>query len=266
MTGTNGKRGGRKGLITQPRDRELLSQLFLMRLATRDQLMTAAGFTSITRINTRLLALYRAGLLRRFFIGFGVGRKALYALSRKGAQLIGAHVRGPRHKQNEYLADISTFHQLAINNVYCNLRFHPIPVPDVRFVNWMDFTEPIEEDLRLIPDGYVEFSTPKGIDASFLEIDLGTEELKVWEEKASNYVQLADTGEYERKFQRSRFRVLVLANSARRLNFIRKAVAGVTEKLFWFATLEDTQREKFFNPMWQRPTGDTHQPLFEQPR
>lgn len=128
------------------------------------------------------------------------------------------------------------------------------------------FTEPINENLRLIPDGYVEFSTSRGIDASFLEVDLGTEELKVWTEKAKNYVQLATSGEYQRKFQQSRFRVLVLANSARRLNFIRKAVADVTEKLFWFATLEDTRREKFFKPVWQRPTGDTHQSLFEQPR
>lgn len=96
----------RRGIIFQKRDHELLWQLFLMRLAVRDQLMTAAGFKSVTRINTRLLALYRAGLLRRFFIGFGAGRKAIYALSRKGAQLIGVNVHGPRHRQNVTLASV----------------------------------------------------------------------------------------------------------------------------------------------------------------
>jgi hypothetical protein len=238
-----------------------------MRLATRDQLMTAAGFKSVTRINTRLLALYRASLLRRFFIGFGAGRKAIYALGRKGALLIGVQCRGPRHRQNELLAaDFSTMHQLTINDVYCNLRFHAVPIANVRFVNWMGFSQPIAHDLRLIPDGYFEFSTPRGIDASFLEVDLGTEELKVWMEKARHYVALATSGEYLRKFQQSRFRVLVIANSARRLSHIRAAVADVTEKIFWFATLEDTQGEKFFGPTWLRSAGDAYQPLFEQPQ
>jgi len=267
MTGTNERRPRRKGLIVQARDRELLWQLFLMRLATRDQLMIAAGFRSITRINTRLLALYRAGLLRRFFIGFGAGRKAVYALSRRGAQLIGASVRGPRNRQNELLAaDFSTLHQLAINDLYCNLRFPPVPHPDVRFVNWIGFAEPIADNLRLIPDGYAEFSTPRGIDASFLEVDLGTEELKIWKEKAHNYVALAASGEFARRFKQSRFRVLVLAHSARRLTFIRASVAEVTEKIFWFATLEDTQGDKFFGSVWLRPKGTQHQPLFEQSR
>jgi hypothetical protein len=264
MIGTKKKHGRPKGLIVQSRDRELLWQLFLMRMADRDHLMLAAGFHSITRINTRLLALYRAGFVRRFFIGFGAARKAIYALSRKGAQLIGVHSRGPRHRQNELLAaDFSTLHQLTINSVYCNLRFRAIPRPGVRFANWIGFTEPIAENLRLIPDGYVEFATPSGADAAFLEIDLGTEELKVWKEKAKLYVQLAASGEFARKFKQSRFRVLVLANSARRLTFIRAAVAEVTQKLFWFAVLDETQREHFFGPVWLRPMGMHHQSLFE---
>ena len=61
MTGTNATRGRRKGLLVQARDRELLWQLSLMRMADRDQLMIAAGFGSITRINTRLLALTAPG-------------------------------------------------------------------------------------------------------------------------------------------------------------------------------------------------------------
>jgi hypothetical protein len=229
--------------------------------------MPAAGFTSITRINTRLLALYRAGLVRRFFIGFGAGRKALYALSRKGAQLIGVPCRGPRHRQNELLAaDFTTLHQLTINDVYCDLRFRPIPIQGVRFLNWMTFTEPIAIDLRLIPDGYVEFTTPQGIDASFLEVDLGTEELKVWKEKATQYVKLATSGGFARRFKQARFRVLVLADSARRLRFIREAVAEITPKIFWFAVLDDARAERFFGPVWSRPTEIDHQPLFEQPR
>jgi hypothetical protein len=47
-----------------------------------------AGFGSVTRANTRLLALARAGLLRRYFIGtLNGGKKSLYELSKKGAAI-----------------------------------------------------------------------------------------------------------------------------------------------------------------------------------
>lgn len=267
MTGTDHKRKMRRGLIVQKRDRAVLLELSIMGVADRDHLMIAAGFHSITRINARLLALHHGGLLRRFFIGSLGGRKALYALSPKGAQLIEVPCRGPRRRQDELLvADFSVLHQLAVNDVYCRLKFGTIPVPGVTFVQWVGFTEPLTAHPRLIPDGYVEFRTPAGIDASFVEVDLGTEEKRVWKEKATHYLQLAISGEYARRFGPSRFRVLVLVNSARRLQSIRAAVAEVTPKLFWFATLDDTRGEACFGPVWLRPTGTTPQPLFEQPR
>lgn len=263
MTGTNRNPEKRTRIMVQPRDRELLWQLYLMRMGTRDQLMRSVGFNSLTRINTRMLALHRAGLLRRFFIGFGAARKAVYALSPTGAQLIGVTCRGPRRKQDSLLAaDSSVLHQLAINDVYCDLRFPRIPHPHAEFMNWMTFTEPIAENLHLIPDGYIEFSTPQGIDASFLEVDLGTEELKVWKEKARHYVQLATSGEFASKFKQARFRVLVLVGSARRLTFIRTAVAEITQKIFWFAVLNDAPGQSISGPVWLRPNEQTPQPLF----
>jgi hypothetical protein len=267
MTGARKGMGHRRGLIVTPRDERTLEELAVMRVADREQLKVAAGFGSTTRVNERLLALTRAGLLRRFFLGSGGGRKALYALSPKGAQVIQSAARGPRRRQNEMLvADFFVQHQLTINEVYCNLKFGRIPFPDLRFVNWVAFYEPIVQNLSLIPDGYVELSTPADIDSSFIEVDLGHEALAVWKEKARNYLELAVSGDYERRFRHPRFRVLVLANSERRMQSIRSAVAGTTDKIFWFATLADTQGEKFFAPVWLRPTGETHQPLFTEPR
>jgi len=267
MVGTNtpAKNGGQRGLILQPRDLSLLGELFIMRVADREQLRIAAGFGSTTRINTRLLALLRAGLLRRFFLGSGGGRKALYALSMKGAQLIQVSFRGPRRRQNEMLiADFFVQHQLSINAIYCDLKFGTVPVPQVKFVNWQAFHEPLAAGLSLIPDGYVEFITPSGIDASFIEVDLGHEGRSVWEEKARHYFQLAESGEYERQFKQPRFRVLVIANSARRMHSIRDAVAEITEQVFWFAPLEAVIGEKFFGSVWLRPTGETYQPFFKK--
>jgi hypothetical protein len=236
-----------------------------MRVADREQVKIAAGFGSTTRVNERLLALTRVGLLRRFFLGSGGGRKALYALSLKGAQVIQVPCRGPRRRQNEVLiADFFVQHQLSINAVYCDLKFGTIPAPRVKFVNWLAFHEPLVAGLALIPDAYVEFATPSGIDASFIEVDLGHEGLPVWKEKTRHYVQLALSGEYERQFRQSRFRVLVLVNSERRMLSIRAAVAKVTQKIFWFATLDAVRGEKFFGPVWLRPEGEHHQPFFNE--
>lgn len=264
MTGTNRQGAKRKGLVVQERDRALFFELSVMRVADRDQLMVAGGFRSVTRVNARLLALHRAGLLRRFFIGSEGGRNALYALSEKSAQMIGVPCRGLRRRQDALLvADFSVLHQLAINDLYCRLKFGTIPEHGIAFVQWVGFTEPLTDHLRLIPDGYVEFRTSAGIDASFVEVDLGTEETRVWKEKATQYREFAISGAYARRFGQPRFRVLVLVNSSRRLQSIRSAVAQVTPKLFWFATLDDARGGRYFGPVWLRPTGATPQPLFE---
>ncbi len=265
MTGTNHTPVRRRGLNIQPRDLELLREAGIMRVADRDQLKVAAGFHSTTRINARLLALVRAGLLRRFFIGAGSGRKALYALSRKGGQLVNLPLRGPRRRQNEVLvADFFVLHQLAVNGVYADLKFGEALPHGVQFVNWLAFFEPISPAVSLIPDGYIEVRAHGGTVAAFLEVDLGHERLAVWTAKAKHYVQLAVSGEYARRFHHPQFRVLVLVNSKRRLLSIRAAVAAVTEKIFWFATLDDARGDKFAGS-WLRPEGDTYQPLFEEP-
>jgi len=207
---------GNNHLILQLRDLHLLREIAVMRVLDREQAKIVAGFGSTTRANTRLLTLVRAGLLRRFFLGSGGGRRALYALSPKGAQVVDVPVRGPRRPQDALLvADYFVGHQL-------------------------------------IPDGFVEFTTPTGIVACFLEVDLGHESQTIWKGKAQHYLQLAVSGKYREQFGQDRFRVLVIANSERRLHSIRKTVVEITEKIFWFATLA-TVGTTFFAPVWYRP-------------
>jgi hypothetical protein len=255
----------KKGLVLQERDLRLFRELAVMRVIDREQAKLAAGFTSTTRANARLLALTEAGLLRRFFLGTtGGGQKALYALSEKSAQIAQVPMRGPRRRRDEALvADFYVQHQLTVNLLYCHLKFGILP-PGVTFSRWLAFFEPLTAGLRLVPDGYVELGTPTGVVSSFLEVDLGHESLKIWKGKVRNYLQLALSGDYERWFGQMRFRVLVLANSDRRLHSIRKAVAPVTEKLFWFAKLDSVAGDGFFAPVWFRPVGNDQQPFLQE--
>jgi hypothetical protein len=244
---------GNNHLILQLRDLHLLREIAVMRVLDREQAKIVAGFGSTTRANTRLLTLVRAGLLRRFFLGSGGGRRALYALSPKGAQVVDVPVRGPRRPQDALLvADYFVGHQLAVNAIYCALKYRTIPIPQVTFHRWLSFSEPVVTGISLIPDGFVEFTTPTGIVACFLEVDLGHESQTIWKGKAQHYLQLAVSGKYREQFGQDRFRVLVIANSERRLHSIRKTVVEITEKIFWFATLA-TVGTTFFAPVWYRP-------------
>jgi hypothetical protein len=258
MTGNS-----RIGFVVQPRDQRLLEELAVMRVVDRELVKIVAGFGSTTRANARLLALTRVGLLRRFFLGTGGGgQKALYALSEKAARMVGVPRRGPRRRQDEVIvADSFTLHQLRVNEMYCALKYGTIPVAGVTFRRWLAFYEPIMPAIRLIPDGLVEFDTPSGILAAFLEVDLGQEGHAVWKEKVRNYLQFALSGEFERRFSVSRFRVLVLANSERRMHLLRKTVAALTPKVFWFASLAAVRDKGFFASVWFRPTGDLPKPF-----
>ncbi len=254
----------RQRIALQPRDLRLLKELALMRIIDREQAKIVAGFGSTTRANVRLLTLTRAGFLRRFFLGTTAGgTKALYAISRQGAELADIPYRGPRRRNNEVLlADSFVHHQLAVNNIYCKLKAEIASHSNAALVRWLAFYEPLMPHLRLIPDGYFELDTPSGIVASFLEVDLGNEHLKVWRKKIQNYLHLAISGDYERIFGQNRFRLLVIANSHRRLLGIRNVVRASTDKIFWFTDLALVDRHGILATVWLRPKGEGRESFY----
>ena len=258
MTGISG------GLIIlQARDRKLLSELGTMRVIDREQAKLVAGFGSTTRANTRLLALTRSGFLKRIFIGtITSGRKAVYGLSPKGASEVQVALPKIRLKQDyTVLGNSPLEHQSQINSLYLAMKYFQIPFPGVQFRRWIIITEPLSKTIPLIPDGYFELQTPSGIRATFLEVDLGTEALPVWEKKIQFYLQLALSGEFARLFRNPQFRVLVVLHSERRLENLRRLVAKKTDKIFWFSTLEAINRDSLWSSVWLRPTGNQTQSL-----
>jgi hypothetical protein len=153
-----------------------------------------------------------------------------------------------------------------LRTLYCALKYVVIPVEGTSFHRWIAFHQPITKNIRLIPDGYVELATPQETLAAFLEVDLGHERGPVWREKPKNYVQLALSGEFERRFGLTRFRVLVIANSLRRMHSLRRTVGAITQKIFWFATLEAIREQGCFAPVWYRPAGDQPVQFVEEPK
>jgi hypothetical protein len=248
----------RHGVVLQERDRHLLSELGVMRIIDREMTKVVAGFGSTTQVSLRLLELTRAGLLRKFFVGtIGSGRKAVYTLSPKGAEVVSAKLGGIHRADGKLVTgDRFVEHQASINEVYLAVKYPRFPNPGIRMCRWHTFRQSISEAIKLTPDGYFEIAWTQGVRAMFLEVDLGTEALSVWKEKIAYYLQLAVSCEFAQRFGQPQFRVLVVANSDRRLANIRAVVAKSTDKIFWFATLESIKREGIWLPIWLRPTGD----------
>lgn len=254
--------GNEEALVVQKRDMLLMQALAFLRIVDRQQASRIAGFHSATRVNTRLLRLTRAGLLKRFFfVGTSGGKRAVYCLSKKGADFA-AVVAKPitRPSDSFLLGDKFVAHQLAINDVYCAAQIGSGKngTPDV---HWQAISEPLAQTVPIVPDAYVEIRAHGVIRPMFLEVDLGTEGLPVWSKKTQGYLTFASSGEFERSFQHPRFGVTVVTISEKRMKSLRSQIARSTQKLFYFSTLERIKIHGFWSPVWLRPEGDQMQSL-----
>jgi hypothetical protein len=245
------------GLILQGRDRRLLAELATMRIIDRELAKIAVGFRSTTRANTRLLKLTRARLLNRFFIGsVAAGRKAIYTLSKQGGILAESEYRHLSRSHGKTLVgDLYVDHQMRINEVYCTVKFRPLPI-GARFVGWRAFHEALSQHSRLVPDGYFELHSREGAPPMFLEVDLGHQSMRVWEQKTKAYLQFAISGDFTRLFRKPQFRVLVITTSPRRLMKIRSVIAKQTDKVFWLSDFQTINRASFWSAVWLRPSDD----------
>lgn len=249
MTGNN------LSIVLQDRDRLLLRELRQFRIVDREQTQILCGFNSITRANTRLLALTRAGLLNRCFIAtLAGGKKSLYFLSRKGASLIGS--AGPvlqRQKDTLLVGDRFVNHQLKINALILIIKCSPGLKGSIRCLGWLSFKKPLSASCGLIPDGYFELAIHDRTISSFLEVDLGTESLPVWKKKVEGYLGYALSGAFETQFRRAQFRVLIVTDTERRLRSLRGLIAKHTDKIFWLSSFDLIENRSFWDAVWFRP-------------
>ena len=249
MAGTN------SGLVLQPRDYDVLRELHVTRVMYGDQFGALGLFHSRTRINARLLALTRAGLIARRQLGIAAGgQRCLYALSARGARLINVPVRSLPWNPHSTLAwSPALEHQLAVTNVYVALR-RAARSKAIQLAKWMTFTSPLAGPQRLIPDAFAELELDGPVRAVFFEIDRATETLRVWRKKIAAYLAFAASGAFADQFHHATFRVAVTTPSARRLESLRTCIASTTDKLFWLTSSRPD--EAFTQPLWLRPRGD----------
>lgn len=250
-------------LVLQTRDWQLLRELIQLRILDREIAKIVAPFRSTTRANTRLLALVEAGYLLRVPVGtVRGGHKYLYGLTRKAAAAIKEPYRALPWNQSSVVAGQPFLeHQLRLNDLYLALKYGPLPA-DRTLKVWRTFRHAVDSQVRLIPDAYCEVVSGTDTKAMFVEIDQGTESLRVWRQKVDQYLALATSGVFNRLFSQAQFRVLIVVPSLRRLQTVSKCIAAKTIKIFWLTTHAHVSRIAGCTSHWYRPGSDQPIPLF----
>jgi hypothetical protein len=239
-----------------PRDVCLVSAVDDFGVMSRDQVRRHLSFGSVTRVNAVLLRLVRHEYLERRYRPSVQGtREPVYRLGRGGAELVDrSSGRTHRDRRRWYEAsDLFVEHQLRLNDI--RLAFMREQSAGFELRKWTAERELAADKPALIPDAYCEYSVSRGMFSVFIEADLGTETMRRWQAKTAGYLRWAFGGEFERRFSRKFFRVLVVTTSERRLSFVRKEIAQQTERIFWLTTFHRLATEGLLAPIWVRPQG-----------
>src|SRR5262249_42183291 len=197
------------------------------------------------------------------FIGsISGGRRAVYRLSSKAIPTDATLLNSPSSRRaRNSRGELFIEHQLAVNEVYALVKHKPIPLAGVQFHRWFSFNQPLSKASLLVPDGYFELRSPSAIKSFFLEVDMGTEALRIWQKKIESYLKFAGSGDFGRIFGQNQFKVLVVAHSERRAENIRRLTAKFTDKIFRFSSFEIINRQGFWSHVWRKPGGDQPESL-----
>lgn len=248
-----------KPLQITARDRRLTEFLYRFRLLTRDQIMAVAPFHSLTRVNTRLAALTRADVLSRkhlpIYPGHGSAQN-LYYIGRRATDVVpieaASVLQQVRQVSRWDLRQVE--HVRAANGVLVGLyKAFSGAHSDLRFETEPELRHKFQ-GRTFVPDGWIAWTAEGRRFNCFLEIDLHHEGLTDWREKVFAYQTYADSGEHQERFGFRGFRVLGLAQTARRLTGL-KLVAVSAGRLFLFSELGIPSDAMASDAVWLRAAG-----------
>jgi hypothetical protein len=99
-----------------------------------------------------------------------------------------------------------------------------------------------------LPDCWMQFSGGE----VFVEVDLGTESVRVVEQKFKNYINFKESGGYGSAFPGCDFRVLFITTTEERIESLQKIT---TSDDIWFCTMEGFLREQLDHAHWFASRG-----------
>jgi hypothetical protein len=197
------------------RDLELLHDIALSHVLSRDQVIRIGYFTSISRANRRLTALTEEGYLRIYdspFVGqriYWIGRQAIPYLSVDVQKLVGGRVGSPRFLR----------HSLAVTEVRIALLERGATGWRYESELWRRFeVQGISYEVR--PDGSVR----NGQISTFIEVDMGNVSPSKFGAKIDAYKAI-------QRGSNVKFNLLIVAPTKARLNTLLKGDAKALDIL-----------------------------------
>lgn len=277
-------------MVLTQRDQEVLRQVYLFRMMTREQierLLFAPSqgqdhLTKTSKVRQRLKLLYQHGYLERIPFPTGPGQWAwrpVYRLGRKGATLLAEEMKLPMKQlyywgrgddRDHRASDPSLLfmqHSMEINDVRIAV-LQAAQAHGCRVEQWLDDNTLKREKMKadtifrsdwdgdakvgVIPDAYFVLHLGDRRAHFFLELDRATMSNGRWRSRIHSYLDYVQSGRYRERFQTNSLRILTVTTTPQRLENLKKATAQAGGKdLFWFTTFDQVSPTNvFFRPIW----------------
>ena len=271
-----------KPILLQPRDKGIVTKIHEFGFLSRDQIQRLFSFNCTTRVNIRLRKLFDHGYLSRRFLHTSKGSsKAIYFLGPEGIHLVsvenGIDPLAIEKRLEVFREKKELFfdHDILVNEV--RIAFYLVfnNGDGLRLDRWVDSTDCLQE-YRVFnkkldrgsnhvfrPDGYFRYFYGGKIFSCFLEVDRSTMSNTRFQSKVKVYLDYAQSGLYQQRYGLKFFRVLVLTKTKERLLNLKSVTEELTDKIFWFSTVDDFLSGKAFARIWERPHREGYFSLLE---
>lgn len=200
----------------------------------------------------------------------GGRRPFLYALGQQGVPMVETRIGTPRFPVQPRRID-RLDHDLKAAALWANLRAYYADRDGCRF-GWTGERELRARRMRVrspstgywmpfLPDAYFEVTDPDGdTRCVVVEIDMGTLTLRRFPRKMQAFEAALGDGVFRHHFNRHDFEVLVLTQSRRRLDWLRKTAAGLVDGSrhagYLFTTFDALEPSAFANAQCWNLSGD----------
>lgn len=202
---------------------------------------------------------------------------AVYALDKRGADVVAAALEIDRHKvkwnrANNHVEWLFMNHTLGISEfkVCLDMALRKRP-GEILFYERGDRSHlrrisvpGAKKYFTVAPDAFFGIQSGRGKHIFFLEVDMGTETLSRFAEKVIAYKRYWKSHKYTEEYGFNHFRVLTVAESERRLkNLIQATGKAGGRQMFLFTTFAKIQRTSPLGSIWLSPHTNLPTSLLE---
>lgn len=257
------------GIRLEPRDEQLLCDLFLNRAMSRSQIQ-ALYFTSLVRCNARLRQLFDHRFVSRSYPPAApFGAQAIYTVGKVALPLISQRLEMelPEVARHYRRNKTPTFleHTLAVVDMWVALRKAVAECEQVGIESWVpellcrhewEIRAPtngrwIKEAFK--PDAFFRLTQQGKYRSFFVEVDLGHTSSHQFLGKLMTHRRYLESGLFQQTYGDETFKTLVITTGERRLLNLRALVEEQKSQLFWFTRFAHVEQAGFLNPIWQMP-------------